>query len=163
MGLINQYSDDCKVITNGLQVNYTRSKKFGNWVANSTTASTASVTYTECWEIRRFAKGTFKYVGLSYDAALECAEDMATKYTRTTKVSKWDTTGQSMYDPEFVDIDGGKIKMTDISINKTSGHLYEVIVNVNETDTRERRHIPASIETLFALENARDYSELESE
>ena len=160
MALLTTWTDNNKVIEQGLTITYSVSKTFGTWTATSSTASSAVEVYTQAWEIRRFAKATFKYVGLDYTSAKSCAQAMATAYTRTTKVSVWDPTGQSMYDPEFVDIDGGSVLMADISIQHVEGHMYEVIISIGEEDTRMRRHLPVSVESLFTTENNRTYSGL---
>lgn len=116
MGLLTTYTDANKVIDSGLTISYSKSKVFGSWTATSTTASTASVTYNEAWEYRRHAQGTFRYVGMDYDTALSCANAMVTKYTRSTIISKWDPTGQSMYNAEFIDVSGGNVPMADVAI-----------------------------------------------
>lgn len=116
MGLLTTYTDANKVIDSGLSITYSKSKVFGSWTATSTTASTASVTYNEAWEYRRHAQGTFRYVGMDYDTALSCANAMVTKYTRSTIISKWDPTGQSMYNAEFIDVSGGNVPMADVAI-----------------------------------------------
>lgn len=116
MGLLTTYTDENKVIDSGLTISYSKSKVFGSWTATSMTASTASVTYNEAWEYRRFARGTFRYVGMDYDTARACAAAMVTKYTRSTIISKWDPTGQDMYNAEFVDVNGGNIAMADVAI-----------------------------------------------
>lgn len=76
---------------------------------------------------------------------------MITKYTRSVRVSEWGT-------GEFSDIDGGTICMADITIQKRAGHMYDVVVNVREDDSRNRRasYTPS---TLFTTEDRRDYDE----
>ena len=161
MGLLTTWGDDNKVIESGLTVTYSKSKTFGSWTAEST-GSSASVTYTEAWEYRRFASGVLKYVGMSYDAALSCAAAMNEAYARSTKISKWDPTGQSMYSAEFIDVDGGSILMADVSVQKTAGHMYEVVVQVSETDARLRISGAASPADLFTAENQRTYTGFDS-
>lgn len=41
---------------------------------------------------------------------------MVAEYTRPTIISKWDPTGQSMYDAEFIDVDGGTVLMADVNV-----------------------------------------------
>lgn len=159
MALLNTYTNDNKEIETGLTITYAKTKVFGVWVAEPIIATGASVTYTEAWEYRRFAVGTFKYIGLDYSTAIACANAMNAKYTRTTQVSVWDPVGQSMYDAEFVDKDGGSMPMADVSVQKTAGHMYEVIVSVRETDTRMRMDGTEEPEDLFEDENERNYSE----
>lgn len=115
MGLLSAYTDDNKVIQSGLTITYSKSKVFGQWVAASM-GSSSTVTYTEAWEYRRFAKGNFKFVGMDYESALSCANDMASKYVRDTKLSKWDPTGQSMFNAEFIVVDGGSVLMAEVAV-----------------------------------------------
>lgn len=54
------------------------------------------------------------YVGMDLATAQSCAQDMITKYTRSTKVSDWQAEGQNA--GTFQDVDGGTVCMADISI-----------------------------------------------
>ena len=78
---------------------------------------------------------------------------MISKYTRSYKVSDWNGSG------EFQDIDGGSICMADVVIQKRAGHMYDVVVSVREDDSRNRVASYSSPETLFTMENRRDYDE----
>lgn len=161
MALLTAWTDDNKIIDSGLTISYSKSKVFGSWTATSTTASTASVTYNEAWEYRRFASGTFRYVGMDYDTSLRCAQAMVAEYSRPTIISKWDPTGQSMYNAEFIDVDGGTVLMADVNVQNTAGHMYEVVVQVREQDMRMRINGSAGPSSLFTTENQRQYPEFD--
>ena len=78
---------------------------------------------------------------------------MIAKYTRSYEVSDW--YGAS----DFRDISGGSICMADIVIQKRAGHMYDVVISVREDDSRNRVASYSSPETLFTMENRRDYDE----
>ena len=86
---------------------------------------------------------------------------MIAEYTRSTIISKWDPTGQSMYNAEFVDADGGTVLMADVNVQKTAGHMYEVVVQVREQDIRMRINGSAGLSSLFTTENQRQYPEFD--
>jgi len=77
---------------------------------------------------------------------------MITLYTRSVKTSEWNDAGS------FVDRDGGSTCMADISVQKRSGHIYDVVISVREDDTRIRTS-STSPSSLFTTENNRDYEE----
>ena len=79
---------------------------------------------------------------------------MITKYTRSFVVSDWNSSGQ--YAGTFTDISGGSVVMADIAIQQREGHMYDVIVNVREDDTKLRTSA-VTPSSLFTTENARDY------
>lgn len=155
MALLNTWTDANKVIDQGLMITYSRTIVFGNW--KQVAAFDASeYTYVQAYELRRFAKGSFRYVGMDYTTATSCANAMIAQYTRTTKVSTWNPDGQALGQAEFVDVGGGTVPMAEVSIQHTDGHMYEVVVNVNEMDSR-LRIAPLSPQTVFYVEDARTY------
>lgn len=95
MALLTTYTDANKVIDQGLTITYSIAKVFGNWKQTAAYGASEYV-YGSAWELRRIAKGTFRYVGLDYDTAKTCAEAMTTQYTRQTEVSNWDPSSFAM-------------------------------------------------------------------
>lgn len=159
MGLLNYYDSRNRVVDTGLTVQYDKRKIYGDWTH---TVGAGQDHYYEAWEMTRTARKTYKYVGMDEDTAKACVAAMTTLYTRTQKDSIWD------YNPlnpaEFAEPStGSSIVMAEIAIQHQAGHMWSVSVSVNEIDSRTRRQAPATVASLFAAENARDYDTAEYE
>jgi len=151
MALLNYYDSRNRVIDTGLTITYNKRRIYGDWVH---TVGAGQDHYYQAWEMTRYAKKSYRYVGMDYATAQLCAAAMATKYTRTEKDSVWDLND----DAEFAEsATGSDILMADIVIQHNDGCMYSVSVSVNETDTRMRRTPPVTVASLFSAENSRDY------
>ena len=153
MALLTSYSGENCVVHSGKVVTYAKSKIYGAWVYVNGNITT---THTSAWEYTRYCAKSYSYVGMTEAAAMTCASEMVEFYTRDVKVSEW--AGDS---DEFSDASGGTIVMADIVPRRTSGDMWQVDINVRETDSRTRISGVASPSTLFATENSRDYDEWE--
>lgn len=149
MGLLNTKPD--KQLINGLTITYSVRKITGTW---SWTMLNVTSTIEEAWEYHRYAKCSYKYVGLSYSAAKIIARDLIDAYTREFQITKWQTIGEKA--GTFDILYGGDKLQGDISINKINGHMYEVVVNINEDDCKVSKDQITAIE-MFADENSREY------
>lgn len=129
MGLLTTKPD--KQLISGLVVTYSVRKITGSW---SWTMLNVTTTIDEAWEYHRYAKCSYKYVGLSYSAAKTIATSLIGSYTRGFQITKWQSDGDEA--GTFAVIDGGTKLQGDISINKMQGHMYEVVVNINEDDCK---------------------------
>ena len=133
MGLLTTWGIDNKVITKGKTVIKDENLIFGTWTGTSVVASAASVTYGTMWKYQRKCTYSYMYVGMDYDTALDCANTLATYYTRNTSHYTWVQTAGQMGD--WVKRTGGQMLMTRISVIHTDGKMWSVTVDVDETDT----------------------------
>lgn len=148
MALLPTYGAGNKVVDSGLAVTYSRKRVYGEW---SYVSGTSIITIKSAWVYTRCASKSYRYVGMSKAAAESCAAALRSKFQRSTMISEW-----SPDDEDFVDVSGGEMPMAEVSVNYVDGQMYEVAVVVSETDERMRKGA-ASVLSLFAFENARDY------
>ena len=150
MGLLTSYSSANRVIVTDKTVTYSKNKIYGQW---SYASGTTIQTLGSVWEYHRYCNKTYMYVGMDRSTAQTCANAMITKYTRTFKVSEWNSSTGT-----FTDTSGGSVCMADITIQKKAGHMYDVVVSVREDDCRNKT-TSVTPSSLFSTENARDYDE----
>lgn len=153
MGLLTSWGAANRVIDQDLVKTYSRQRVYQDYTYVYGIAQL--ITIHSVWEYHRRATKSYRYVGMDRDTANSCAAAMVAKYTRTTKVSDWNGSGE--HAGTFSDIDGGAIPMAEVAVVHVAGCMYEVHVTVNEDDMRLRVEIVANPETLFSTENARDY------
>lgn len=154
MALLNTATEDNRVVDTALRVVYSRRKIFGQWTY---VALNVTITVTEAWEYLRTATKTYRYVGLDEDTAGDVAAALQTLYTRTTKVSEFDTTQGSATYGTFKVVNAGDVPMGDIMQQHEKGGMWTVAVAVNELDSRISLSASESFAALFAAENQRDY------
>lgn len=121
----------------------------GQW---SSVTLNVTTTYYVASEVHCYTTGAYRYVGCSYDEARTLATTLASKLVFESKYSYWDTSGT------FKEDTLGEMLQADIQIVKQSGHLYDVVVNVNADDVRMR--LPTSGDdytSLFVTERNRDW------
>lgn len=151
--LLETYGASNRVIDKGLAITKDRQRVLGSWTGTTVVASGASVTYGSMWRSTRTATMTYRYVGMTQDAANACASDMAEYWTRSTTVSTWDGTAGDMGD--WLTVNGGYVLMASISVVKSGdGKMYEVEIEVNERDEKWSKSNTAAS---WALEDAREY------
>ena len=153
MGLLTSWGAANRVIDQDLVKTYSRQRVYQDYTYVYGVAQL--ITIHSVWEYHRRATKSYRYVGMDRDTANACAAAMATKYTRATKVSDWNGSGELA--GTFSEIDGGTIPMAEVAVVHVAGCMYEVHITVNEDDMRLRVEIVANPETLFSTENARDY------
>lgn len=154
MGLLTTYGAANRVIDTDLTITYEKRKTYGDWVH---TVLAGEDHYYEAYEITRYAKKSYRYVGMDHATALACAAAMVTKYTRDQKDSVWGLGGDG---DEFDEpTTKSQIVMAEVTPTHNDGGMWSVVVNVNETDTRMRRQVVGSVSSLFFAENNRDYDE----
>lgn len=147
--LIEHYSSANRVVDTELAVTYSKTKVYGQWTYQ--VAIVATETRYEAWSYVRSANKTYRYVGMTKAAADACANDMRQIYLRTQKSSVLSDQLR-----EFVDEITGYVPMADVAVNRVNGGMWEVSVNVRETDAR-LRFASVTASSLFADEDARDY------
>lgn len=148
MALLTSTSATNRVIDSGLVVAYTVRRIYGNWVS---VALNTTTTYTKAWEYTRHAQKSYRYVGLTYDAAVAAANALVSYYTRAIELSEWDESSG-----EFVDRSGGSVPMASVALQHDEGDAWTVAVTVDEVDVRQRR-VLVSAKSLFSTERQRKY------
>jgi len=152
MSLKTSYSDDNFVLEEGLVVTNSQTIIQGNWSWGSISASGS---FAQMREVHRYARKSFRYVGMTYDAAKSCKTDMVAAFTRTFKTSFWDgSVNQGQWNVQA----GGTMVMADVSIVPAGGDAYDVLVRVNEDDVRTMKvETTYSYDTVFSTEKTRTY------
>ena len=132
MSLCTSYSDANVVIEEALTVTYSNTIIQGSW---SYTSANVTGTYNTMREVHRYARKSFRYVGMTYAAAKTCRTAMVALFTRSFKTSYWqsDTMGGGWSDDT-----GGTIVMADVALTHDEGDAWSVHVRVNEDDVRFR-------------------------
>jgi len=159
MGLLTSYGEANRVIDQDLVKTYSRQRVYQDYTYVYGIAEI--ITIHSVWEYHRRATKSYRYVGMDRDTANACAAAMVTKYTRATKISDWNATGELA--GTFSDVDGGAIPMAEVAVVHVAGCMYEVHVTVNEDDVRLRVDVVNDVASLFATENNRDYDTDEDE
>lgn len=152
MGLLTTYGAGNRVIEQDLTVTYNKILTHQDYTYIYGVAQ--EITIHSEWEYHRYASKQYKYVGMTLAAAQTCAAAMITKYTRSTKYSEWNSTGEAA--GTFTTANGGDQLMAQISIVHGDGCMYSVQINVTEDDSRiSTSNVTPS--SLFSTENSRDY------
>ena len=152
--LLNYFDERNKVILQGKSVWYQADYVLGSWTGTTVVASAASVTYGAMWRYSRFATKHYKYVGMDYATAQQCADAMVQKYTRSTRLYQWSPIAGEMGD--WLNLDGGQTLMAIVSIILVDGKMYDVDIIVDEHDEKWSKK-----EQTFSwsIEDNRDYDE----
>lgn len=154
MALRTSHSSANLVIDSALVVSYSRSLISGNW---SYTSANVSSSYNYMMEYHRRARQSFRYVGMTKVAADSCKSAMVAKYTRSTYESIWD--GDAM-GGAWNTTASGEMLMAEVSASHNEDGSYDVVVNVNEDDTRMSKVGETAV---FAYEPLRQYEGGEGE
>lgn len=152
MALLSTYNSTNRVIDAGLSVVYSRRKIYGSW---SYTQLSVTTTITEAWEYIRRATKTYKYVGMTYEAAKACQAAMVAIYTRSTKTSEFQTSGAAI--GTFVAENAGSVPMADVVVQLDEGEAYSCVISVREEDARISISSNESFDSLFSAEQSRSY------
>ena len=158
MALLTSHSSANLVIDSGLVVTYSKSLVSGSWAYVS---ANVSGSYAYMMEYHRRARMSFRYVGMTEAAAAACKAAMISAYTRSFKISIWDDTSMG---GSWSDNSAGEMPMSEIAMSHNDDGSYDVVVNVNEDDTRMRKTTESpSYATLFSSERSRTYEGGETE
>lgn len=87
-------------------------------------------------EFHRYCQMSFRYVGMDYATALQCAGAVVERYTRKYMISEPSSSPQAT--AGFEDIYAGSKLMAQVSVQHKDGCMYDVVVNVNEDDSKMR-------------------------
>lgn len=152
MALKTSYSDANIIVEEPLKVTYSTQIISGSW---GYTSGNVSGSYTRMRENHRYATKRFRYVGMTYAAALVCRDALIEKFTRDFKMSYWN--GDAM-GGEWLSMPGGSMVMADVSPEENEDGSYDVLVNVNEDDTKYTKvEVPFYPAIAFATERLRAY------
>ena len=149
MAIRSSHSSDNLVIDTGLSVWNSVRIIYGTW---GWTSGNMSGTETAMWEAHRYARMSFRYVGMTDSAAESCQSEMKEKYTRSIQTSRWDG---SVLNGAWIRESGGNVLMTDVAKVRNDDGSYDVVVNVNEDDVCIAKTAFAA--NSFTTENARTY------
>ena len=143
MGLLTTYDNSInKETQQALMITYTVSQ---------------SDQYQGYWIVTRMATKYYRYVGMTYNAAKFCAEEKVKQYTRDyARVISQPDTGSGQTIPTVVYIKECK---SSIAAQKTSGNMWETVIQVNEYDEKFSLTLLTNPDTLFDVENEREYDE----
>ena len=152
MALKTSYSDANIIVEEPLKVTYSTQIISGSW---GWTSANVSGYYTRMRENHRYATKRFRYVGMTHTAALTCRDELIEKFTRGFKMSIWN--GDAM-NGEWAVMAGGTMCMADVSPEENEDGSYDVLVNVNEDDTKYSMvETPFYPNVAFATERLRTY------
>lgn len=152
MALKTDYSDANIIVEEPLKVTYSTQIISGSW---GWTSANVSGSYTRMRENHRYATKRFRYVGMTHSAALTCRDAMIEKFTRDFKMSYWN--GDAI-GGEWLSMTGGTMVMADVTPEENEDGSYDVIVNVNEDDTKYTKvEVPFYPNVAFATERLRAY------
>ena len=154
MSLLTTATGRNRDVDTALIVTYAVRRIRGAWTVTRLSVST---TYDTAFLYSRAARKSYRYRGLTEGAAARLAQALADYYTRSVKVSEFDTTEGSATFGDFHDVNGGNVPMADVAAVAEQGGAWAVVVNVNEYDERIRLSGGLTPSTLFTSENARDY------
>lgn len=140
-----------RVIEKGRTVIYSKEIVFGSWAYESGVGQLTI--FDAAWKFTRKCTCSFKYVGLTLSEAEEYRDQLTATFTRSIKSSKWKATNVN----DFYDVYFGQACMAEVAIRPIQGEMYEVNVDVNESDEMFRISPNHAFATLFTTENNRDY------
>ncbi len=151
MSYFSTWSDVNLIIDEALSVNYTNTIISGKW---GFTAANVSGSYNHMRECHRYAKKSFRYVGLTYAAAKACAAAMRTKFMRSITSSYWNSDALG---GGWTTETNGNILMADVSCTHADGDEWQVVVSVNEDDVRFLMASDSFSKSIFNAEQQRKY------
>ena len=128
---------------------------------NKVTSSGLSVTYKQSfngqyWEITRYAKKSYSFIGMDKDTAYECAAAKRAQFTRA--FARLDTSTIDEEHPLPTIVSAYECP-SDIAPQHQDGDVWSVDIQVNEEDHRAAGSPSQNPASLFTTENARNYDE----
>jgi len=150
MGLLTTATADNRIVDRDLVITYSQKLVNGKW---HWIYGLAEGDVWRAWEYRRFATKTYRYVGMDFDSAKTKAESILQSFTREYWISQFEYDSSGAH---FYQYSGGIKPCATVSVNKMQGHMYEIIIQVNEEDVAYSTKIQ-NPETVFAYEQSRTY------
>lgn len=140
--MLNYYDDRNKVTDTALQIYYKFRTRF---------VQIDDTLYPQ-YNITRRAVKKYRYVGMDLTTAKACAAAKRTKYTRYVKGWRWDPEQTPSWIPQNM-----SQCQADIAIVHVDGAMWNVEINVDETDDVWRSSLPSDFSSLFSIDC--DYDE----
>jgi hypothetical protein len=138
-----------KVIETTKAVSYSVTTVFGTW---ESVEGVSTKTYHTALAYTRTASMSYRYVGLTEDAANAKANALREQFSFARRRSVWNPEAA-----EFDQVSSNDVSpMAEVSAVHVEGAMYEVRVEVRESDSLMRR-APTSARVLFSNEEARVY------
>lgn len=153
MGLLSTATAANRITERALTVSYSKPRIKGNW--SWTNALNVIFWRTQAYEYHRYASCAYRYVGMDYKSAKSAADRIRESYTRAFKISEWN--GSGSYAGTFQPLDMGTRLQGSVEVVRDRGHLYDVVVQIDEDDVRLSLDPNRSFAVLFADEDARRY------
>ena len=141
MALLTDYSADNMITERGLAIRYGAQRVKINKEIENPGGGTATESVW-MWKISRYATKTYSFVGMTYDAAVACADDKEKQYRRLYSRGE-DTIVES----------GASVEV----VRDGDSSAYSVAVQVSETDVLLREKYDGNPQMLFAAQNGRNY------
>lgn len=151
MSLLTSHSSANRVVDSALVVTYSCSLLSGSW---SYTSANVTGYYQYMWELHRRARKSYRYVGMTYDAAQTCKAAMLALYQRAVRTSKW---RDDVMGGQWDRTSAGNVPMADVAVAHNDDGSYDVVVNVNEDDMCMSMQSAIDISTYFSNESLRSY------
>lgn len=152
MALLSTATSANLVIERALSVYYTRVAVKGSW---SWVSANVTTTETLAYEYHRYASCAYRYVGMDYTSAKAAADSIRDGYTRSFYISRWQDSGNGY--GYFYDFSMGERLQASVEVVRREGHLYDVVVDVNEDDVRMSLSPSTGVASLFVKCNSRTY------
>lgn len=115
MGLLTTYSAANRVVDSDTPVTYkVNAIVYEMWHA--------------AYEVHRYKTKSYKYVGMDFATAQQCAATAAAYYQRVKHTYQLDDSGT------WKTHQSCPCNMADITIERVDGDMYDVVINVNEDD-----------------------------
>lgn len=153
MGLLSTATAANRVTERALTVTYSKPRIAGSW--SWTNALNEVYWRTQAYEYHRYASCSYRYVGMDYKSAKAAADAIRDAYTRNFKTSDWHGSGSLA--GTFQPLDMGTRLQGSVEVVRDRGHLYDVVVQIDEDDVRLSLNPYESFAGLFADEDTRRY------
>lgn len=164
MALLTSFTDDNKVTDTALLVKYQVEQDSFRRVGWHKEPGKSYETYGEYdqpfYRCTRYATKSYSYVGMNYSTALSCQQSKLNQYTRDySRVKVIETTDPLGRPTAIISSDTSRFCGSDIACQHFDGGMWNVVINVNETDEKALSVFPTNLPALFAEENERKYDE----
>ena len=164
MGLLSSYSDYNKVTSTALKVQYAVEPdryEYTGWVEDPERDVSSWVTYDRpYYRVTRYATKSYSYVGMDEATAISCQNAKVSQYTRSfSRVTQVEVPEPDLPDhtQTVLSTETTRECRSDIAAQHVDGHMWNVVINVNENDEKFSYYVPLNPASLFTAENQRNY------
>ena len=164
MGLLTSYSDYNKVTETALKVQYAVEPdryEYTGWVEDPERDVSSWVTYDRpYYRVTRYATKSYSYVGMDEATAISCQNAKVSQYTRSfSRGTQVEVPDLDLPDHTrtVLSTETTRECRSDIAAQHVDGHMWNVVINVNENDEKFSYTLPANPASMFTSENQRNY------